>query len=310
MTRRSERLINALREGWCPNLLGIFTFAAAVSLPLDLILALVALAYAADWPTRRSHGGALFKHVFTAAVIVIGCYGAAIVLSLVDGLAAVAAAAATFVILNIGLIAAALWVAGARQVLRMFRSVRAHATDVATQAAGALVAIGIEAHLATAMAVLPAIYGFQRLSIAGRVAEAVPINRETGLWTERAWSVLLAEAIAEGKRFAVFVIDPDDRRTWAPRRVFETLEPSLSSATKVGQLVGGQVVLLMPEMTLEVARILALRYAARLAEVGLPVVVGTAAGGWSGGPDQHDVMISALSGVVTRRSAQSSARPG
>lgn len=306
VTRRSERLINALQQGRGPNLLGAFTFAGAVLLPRPAILVLVAVVYAADWPTRRSYGGKLFRHVSTAAIVTLGCFGASAIHQAVSGLAGIAAAILLFMAINVGLVAAAMVAAGQVRMLRMFLVLKPHLMETATQAVGAVMAAALAWHLTTALTVLPVIIGIQAGSIRDRVRLTEAVDPATNIWSEHGFAVLVAEAIAGRQRFAVFVISPDWGDAVDPLSIRAVIDnQQLNTDYSFGHFSGGQVVMLMPRMVDAAARLLARRFTAALAGAGIGVVIGTAAG-YPDGPDQGDIMVSAFSAVVGRRASRSS----
>jgi hypothetical protein len=71
LTRRSERARRALHMGAQPvyyqNLLGVWTFAAAVLLPLRLVFVVMVFAAIAEWPSRKVFKQASYRYVYSTA---------------------------------------------------------------------------------------------------------------------------------------------------------------------------------------------------------------------------------------------------
>src|SRR3954465_7966223 len=85
--RRLERLRRALANGKMPNLLSTWTIAGALILPPPLIVGAVAIAYAAEWPSRKIvNRGRPLRYLYSCVSAMAAGLTAAVVAHTVEGL--------------------------------------------------------------------------------------------------------------------------------------------------------------------------------------------------------------------------------
>lgn len=294
---RVERLRLAVSSGKVPNMLGVWTFAGVVALPVPLVIALVAIAYSADWSARRvvarKQPG---RYVYSAVTAAAACVASGEVLHAIGGLAGTAAAIAAFAILNVGSIAAAITASGQYDVLKMLRSPRAHLVELATQCLGAALGAGVQWHQPLVVLALPILL----LTHYSAVRDAVRISRTfdetTGLWREGIWRVQAAEVLNRGKYYAVIAICPVD--AGRERLIGAALQDCLRAKDLRGRYGEKEVVAATLVGTASAALAVTARIRKRLDDLSVDCTVGCAS---AADLDVDELLVQAVSDVMARR---------
>lgn len=294
LTRRSGRLGVALKDGKTPNLLSAMTFAGAILLPPPLIVTTVAVAYAAEWKTRRAYGARVHRHIYTAASVICACQAAHVLVQTVPGALGLPLAAIVSMAINIGLVIAALLLANQRRVLEMFRSVRGHAMVSASHLIGIGTAYLATWHLPLCLLALPLLMAVQRLLLSSQITETKAIAAD-GVWSREGWMALAREAHAAKEWFSVLLADASPAQLGLLRA---RLVAEVPTDSPVG-VIGEQLVILMRGATAAAAELYAGDLAAELAREGMPVSIGIAECKRAGQP-LSAVLVEAASDAVIR----------
>jgi hypothetical protein len=299
--RRLERLRRALTEGKMANLSSIWTFAATMLLPPLLIAAVVAVTYAAGWPSRRLvNGGRPFRYLYSCAASGTACLAAAAVLHRFDvGVVATALALLTFSALDIGLIAAALVIARQFHVLKMFANVKAHAVELATQLLGVALAGLMSWHVALGVLVVPALLLVHCWSLRETVKDEDAYDEVAGLWSETAWRVQAQQKLHDARgHVALMIIDPD--KPGLEYAILEAIRSGLSPSDLLGRYGTRQIVLLIPVGRPAAGQFMSTGFRADLAAAAVPAALGCAT---TADAELEGLLIEAMSDLMGRRAA-------
>jgi hypothetical protein len=298
--RRLERLRRALAAGELPNLLGVWTFAAALTLPPLLITAAVTIAYLAEWPSRRIVGqGRPLRYAYSTGVAAVSCIAASQVRQVVPGPAGIVAAVGAFCVLNILLIAIAMVAAGHRAALRMFLSPKDHLVEVTTQCLGVALAEILFWQPAFAVLAVPAVLVVHRWSLRETVKVEKAFDEETGLWSETAWRVQAHQRLHDTRgHVALIIVDPDQPGTEQP--ILQAIGSGLTSSDLLGRYGTRQIVVLISVGRPEAGPFLSTGFRADLARAGVPAALGCAT---TADAELEGLLIEAMSDLMARRAA-------
>jgi hypothetical protein len=298
--RRLERLRRALAAGELPNLLGVWTFAATLTLPPFLIAAAVAIAYLAEWPSRRIVGqGRPLRYAYSAGVAIASCIAASHLRQMVPGPIGILAAVVAFCLLNISLIAVAMVAAGHKTALRMFLNPKDHLVEVATQCLGVVLAELLFWHPPFAVLVVPAVLVVHRWSLRETVKVEKAFDEETGLWSETAWRVQAHQKLHDAHgHVALIIVDPDEPGTEQP--ILQAIGSGLTSSDLLGRYGTRQIVVLISVGRREAGPFLSTGFRADLARAGIPAALGCAT---TADAELEGLLIEAMSDLMARRAA-------
>lgn len=298
--RRLERLRRALTEGKVPTLLSSWTFAAALILPPMLVVALVSIAYAAEWPSRRIvRGGRPLRYVYSGIAAIGSCLAASAALNAVDGPGGLALALLSFSAVDIASTAAVLLLARQAHVLRMFANPKAHGAELATQCLGVALAGLITWHVALGVLVVPAVLLVHRWSLRETVKAEEAFDEHTGLWSEKAWRIQAQQKLYDtGGHVALIIIDPDE--PGADHRILQVIGSGLSPSDLLGRYGTRQIVLLIPVGRPEAGPFLCTGFRTDLGRAGVQAALGCAT---TADAELEGLLIAAMSDLMAKRAA-------
>ena len=296
---RLERLRRPLANGKMPDLLSVWTLAATLLLPPPHIAALVLIAYATEWPSRKLVGHQPLKYVYSCAAAIAGCLAAKSVVQAVNGPAGIVLAVVTVSAVNITLIAMVMTVAGETHLLRKFANAKAHLAEFTTQLLGVALAGLMSWHVALGSLVLPAVLLVHRWSLRETVKAEEAFDKETGLWSETAWRLQAQQKLHDTHgHVALLMIDPDE--AGQERQILESIESGLSPSDLLGRYGTRQIVVLIPVGRAQAGRFLSAGFRADLANSGIKAALGCAT---TDDSELEGLLIEAMSDLMARRAA-------
>jgi len=235
------------------GLTSVWTFAAALYLPLVPAAAVVVVVQGYVWLRAGRARAALHKHAFTTASVVLACGAAGAVVSggARLGLAVIPVAVVAYTAVNSLLIAAviALTRPAPRDPKEVFGDVDDNALELATLALGALVALVLGINPWLVGLVLPPLLVLHRAVLVDHLEEVAATDGKTGLLNAHTWCVRaehqLRRADRAGVPFAVLVLDLDHFKSvndvhghLAGDRVLAAVADALQSEVRGRDLVG------------------------------------------------------------------------
>lgn len=208
---RLEHLRLALTERRLPSLVAVWTLAAALTLPWYLAVSVLAVTFAAEWPTRRLVGQSGGRYLYSLGAGILARLTAYLLYHLIGGPVGAAVAMVASYSLNLVLVMAAMLAAGHRAAMRMFVDPKAHTSALASEVLGLGLAAGMTWHLWLAPAVLPALLLVHRKSLRTVMEREEAVEQDTGLLAEKTWSVTGQHYLQDNEgAVALIIIDPDD----------------------------------------------------------------------------------------------------
>jgi hypothetical protein len=201
LTRRFERARYALYRGMqhraCPNLLSVWTIAAAVLLPLRLAAAVLVVAAIAGWPASNIAGRATpFKYVYSAASAILAAACARLCLMLgLSHQVAILVAVVTYNTASVLLIASAIAGSGHVRALRMYLQPKSYQLDVLTSTIAVAQIELYDVHWPLLWLSLPATIAVQRWRVKADVQE-VAADSSSRPMSEDAWRIAATEIVA------------------------------------------------------------------------------------------------------------------
>lgn len=280
-------------------MLGVFTFAGVVTLPYRYLVALVALVYLTVWPTFRRAGAKRHRHAYTGLSVTVGCCASAAVYNgLGRSLIAVPISILTFIVINAGMVAAAIATARHHQAWPMLRSRRLYAVLSSTMTLGAAIGYAINWHPLAGAAGMPVVLAVHLRNARGTVEETGACT--DGIWNRAGWLALADEAHRAGDRFSALLVELPD--------VHEANIACEIVRARFGEEVLGrygdtQLVVLLRESEGPATRYLALRLTGSLEKAGLRAGVGSADSHASG--SVAGMLAAAAGEAIIRRSLDS-----
>lgn len=216
-----------MRTGLHNDMTGVWTFAAAVVLPLGLVLPLVLVIRMHVWHRHlKMNGAAPFRQVYTTATIFLACLGAhemSVVLGGTDGrwtsgvmsIVGVAAAIVVYSALNTGLVYSVMWLATAEGKRPPFLKVwQDKALEVATLSLSGLAALALIYEPWLTVLVIPSMVVLQRGVLTKELHIAATTDSKTGLLNAVTWHELaereLTRASREDRAAAMLIVDMDN----------------------------------------------------------------------------------------------------
>ncbi|MGI8668115.1 MAG: hypothetical protein ACR2N4_19145 [Jatrophihabitans sp.] len=209
----SEGARQALNRRTSPaisNMLAIWTFAAAVILPVRLAVAVIAIAAAAQWPVKNLDGKArLYRYVYSTAAVILAAVVANRVMELPVPVAArLAIAAPTYLVVNVSIVALAALASGKMSGLSFFLSPRIHLNEIVTISVGVAEAAMRFSHIPLIWLSLPAAIGIQRLAMRSEVKRTEEQVRKP--MTEKVWTMVSREVVKACATVSIVRVDTDD----------------------------------------------------------------------------------------------------
>lgn len=299
--RRVERLRRAVTLDRIPDMTGIWTFAGAVVLPLPLVVALVLIAAAGEWPSRKVYqDGRLGKYMVSTAAAAVAYLAAARIIQLLPGPASAVAAVPIFCLLNVGLVAALIYASGGRHVLRMFLDLRTHAVEISTQLLGAGVGLAMSYwHPLVAVSAFVLLYILHLASIRRVVVVTESFETATGLWSETAWRVQAQQRLYDLRgAIALLIIDPAE--DGQELQILQAIQSGLGPADLLGRYGTRQILVLITVGRPEAGPFLSAGFRADLAASGVHAALGCAT---TVDSELEGLLIAAMSDLMGRRAA-------
>lgn len=196
------------------GLTSVWTFAAALRLPLVLAAAVAVVVQVYVWLRAGKARAALYKHVFSTASVVLACGAAGAITGASggNGLVVLPLALLAYTAVNSLLIAAvvALSSAGPRDPKALFGDVDDNVLELATLTLGALVALVIVINPVLVALVLAPLLVLHRAVLVGQLEEAAATDGKTGLLNARTWGARAEHRLRRARvPHAVLVLDLD-----------------------------------------------------------------------------------------------------
>jgi hypothetical protein len=222
----------------CPNLLGTWTFAAAVMLPMRLAAVVVVIAVVADWPARNvARQTDVYRYVYSSAAAMLAAAAANLALgSGLPYLAGLTCAGVAYIAVGAGLIAMAMVSVGQFAGLRIFVTPRTYAIEVKTIALGMGEAVAQVLHLPLVVLSLPIAIAIQQRSGRAALKQASELPEPM---PETVWRHVAAGLLAGCKLVGVIRVDSDKPA------VLRALTELQSPCDAVGLYRGGLAILLI-----------------------------------------------------------------
>lgn len=304
--RHVERLRRGFTGGKAHNLLDVWTVAGALLLPAPLVVSLVLICYAAEWPSRKCvSGGRPGRYLITVAIVAASASAAAAAHRHIGGSLGILAAVLSWAVINSALIAAVVWLFDDRRLIRQLLGPRNQLADSVTKVVAVAVAVLASWHPAATVAVLPIVLAGHRLALRESIRITSAYDFTAGMWSEPGWRVRAAESIAIAPGcVALVLIDPE--RPHSEASIAQCLSGVLRTTDPVGRYGTRQVAALIQVDMEAVGIIVAERVRARLNRAGIVCLVGVSI---SLGEGLDELLIRAGSDLMARReSAGISAR--
>jgi len=275
-------------------MMGVFTFAGVVQLPMSCIPVLVAVVYLSAWPTYRRSGTPLHRHIYNAANVLIACLVARAAMAAVPAVVAIPVAIVTFMAVNLALVIAAIVTARQFAALAMFKNPRTHLEVVATQLLGAAIGTAMNWHVALGLLGLPVMFGVHAIAVRGTVADT---QARTDLaWREDAWLVIAEEVLRTHRWFSILLVEPD--RTADRQAAASVIHKVAGPEDRIGYYGADQLVMLLADTPAAGARMFARRLTDDLSVAGISAAIGSAD---SRAGSLHEILVQASGDVVIRR---------
>ena len=278
----------------------VWILAAALVLPLGLAVLIAVLAYTHLWirSWRSVDGVRGYRIAYNGATIVMTCF---VVSAVADAsgmsgaklFVAIVAAALTYRVVNLLLVALAFVVSGGvRTLSTVTGTLRDNALEFATLALGGATAVLVLEVPPLAVLVLPAVFLVQHRALLTQLVQAATVDAKTELLNAAAWRQLahreLERAARQGTATAVLVIDMDHFKRLndtyghlagdeALKAVGAALSDELRGYDAVGRFGGEEFVALLPAVDATAALSVADRVRRRIER--LNVTVNQHAGG-------------------------------
>lgn len=296
--RHVERLRRSLTDGKVHNVLDVWTMAGALLLPAELVVPLVLISYAAEWPSRRSvAGGRPVRYLISVSIVAVAACAATVVRRHVPGALGIAAAMLCWAAVNSLLIAAVVWRFDHPGHLRQLLGLRNQVADTLTKLTGVALALLVDWHPIASVAALPLVVAGHRLALWYSIKTTSAYDATARMWSESGWRIQAAESIANAPGcVALVLIDPEQAHSEAA--IAQCLTGVLRPSDPVGRYGTRQVAALVQVDMEAVGIIVTERVRARLDRAGIACVVGVSI---SVGEGLGELLIRAGSDLMARR---------
>ena len=180
-------------------------------LPGALVVPLVLVCYAAEWPSRKCvSGGRPMRYLTSVAIVAVAASAAAAVHRHVGGSLGILAAVLTWAVVNSALIAAVVWLFDDHRLIRQLLGPRNQLADSITKVIGVAAALLANWHPAATVAVLPLVLAGHRLALRDSIRTTSAYDPSACMWSEPGWRVRATESIATAPGcVALVLIDPE-----------------------------------------------------------------------------------------------------
>lgn len=292
-----ERLRLAVAFGKVPNVLNVWVLAAVMILPAPWIPLLVAVAYASEWPVRRTANPNLGKHIYAGVALAAAGLTAWSVVHLLPFGIGVPAAITAYMAVDTALIAAAITLADQRAKLRMFLSLSGHRDELATAILGVGLAAGMQlVNEAMVLLAVPLLLTVHRRALHDAIRAARAFDPATGLWSRRAWPVKASNLLRRARpgHVVLAVIEPDPGVSAAD--LVNGFGGWVKPSDVAGRYASGQIVLLMHVGPLTGADLCLDGIRTALGDTGIGASIGYAIG--ARGACLDSMLVSAMSELV------------
>jgi diguanylate cyclase (GGDEF)-like protein len=224
---RVESLRFRLREYRHKDMTSVWTFAAAIVLPLGLVVLVVVVLRTYIWlRSERRKNAVPFRIFFSAATILLACVAARKVVvetshllgassSGLSYLLAVCAGMVIYTLVNAGLVHGAIWLTlYPVKPARLFRGGEYDLLEVATLCLAALTALALRFEPWLAVLVLPTMVVLNRTALLKELEVAATTDAKTGLLNAVAWRQLAGRELSRAQRdqrsAAMLIVDMDN----------------------------------------------------------------------------------------------------
>lgn len=293
--------LNQRRAAAMSNMLGTWTFPAAVLLPMPLAAAVIVVGSAVQWRVKNFAGDAsLCRYVYSTAAVILSAAVANQTMRLngnTELLLCVAAIA--YVCANGLLIMIAATVSNGFPAARAFLRPRNHLNELGTAAIGGGGALLWLAHIPLLWLTLPTVIGIQRFAMRSESRNAAA--GLTAPMTERVWGSVAREVVRACTTAAILRLDTDNP---AAARAVAQLQAGCDAIGTVG---ASGLVILLADCPGPNADSLALRLRSAMAGAGVQANVAVAAKPRDG-QVLEDLLAVTEAELITREAATRSAK--
>jgi diguanylate cyclase len=293
--------LNQRRATAMSNMLGTWTFPAAVLLPMPLAAGVIVTASAVQWRVKTATGRAsLCRYVFSVAAVILAAALANQTMALGSNQELLlSVAASVYIFANVLLVGIAATMASGLSAAKVFLRPRSHINEIRTVMIGGAGAVLWLVHIPLLWLTLPLVIGIQRLEMRSESR-----NATEGLaapMTEKVWGTVAREVVRACTTASVLRLDSDDP---AAARAIAQLQAGCDAIGAVG---ASGLVILLADCPGPNADSLALRLRSALASGGVQANVAVAAKPRDG-QVLEDLLAVTEAELITREAATRSAR--
>lgn len=296
-----ERLRLAVSSGTVGSLTSVWALAGCLILPPPLLVTLMLIIFAgAEWPTRRvvakDHP---WRLVYTAAAAILAALAAERAHAILGPPFGAVAAAGVFFSVNVGLVAAAMLRARQLQVLKVVLAPANVRLEMETLLLGAVLGAAANRHIeAAVLAVLPILYALGCRAYDRAVRESEACDPSTGLWREDIWRVQVDELTRRRSRVVALIMTCPEA-PGSDLLIIDVLRGCIGQSAPLGRYGIQSVVAAITVRSAASGHWITQGIRQRLDEAGLAGTVGCGA---AAGGDVCELLVSAMSDVMGRRS--------
>ena len=303
--QRSEgvrHMLNRPRIVSVSDMLGTWTFPAAVLLPLPVAVAIIVVASVFQWPIRNFDGKAtLYRYVYSQTAVVLGACAAHAVLTRSGPYPVVLIAAAlAYMVVGAVMIMLAVASAGSMADLAAFIKSSNQQNELITVCLGLGQIALWQASIPLIWLSLPAVIGIQRWALRSESARKID-NALPPVMTEKVWGTVAREVIRACATASVIRLDTDDPTA---ARSIAQMQAGCDALGAVGR---SGLAVLLADCPGSNAESLALRLRSALASGGVSANVAVAAKPRDG-QVLEDLLAVAEAELITRDAATRSAK--
>lgn len=292
-SRRVARLKIRLGSALHADMTSVWAVAAAVALPSGMAAGLLFVVFTYDWFRHfRPANEELFRKLFVAATVMLGCLlagetfrfvqgRAADLPWLLAGLVAVVAAILAYTVANRGLVTVGLLLLGTRP-RDLLATADENLVELATLCLGGLTSLAVLYQPWTVVLVIAPMFTLQRGALMRELEAAASTDAKTGLLNAIAWEHLAERELARAARdkyaLAVLIVDIDRFKRvndqyghlvgdQVLRRIGKAISAEVREYDGVGRFGGEEFVVLLPEVDAVESMVIAERIRARVNEL-------------------------------------------